>query len=209
MPPYHLEILDTKIDLNAFSRAHMSYINQIFGDQSVREIIQETYGFEGELVVEDSPFMHTNHHVYYDNRGKKLCSVELGYQDNKIDINDTLCQSYSLMKYMNIPFDNQPSVKADVSMKYNKQIAMIQMYRMLLNNVELRDKIIDDIIFESNNRLWIDSVNHKHNFYMIEKYKNGAPIIQNIHHVLDIWETYGWCYFIEKGDYIDYKTTIL
>ena len=46
----HLDVLNgdcTDDNLIIFSRAHYSYINQIFGDLSVRTIIQEIYKKKG------------------------------------------------------------------------------------------------------------------------------------------------------------------
>ena len=52
MTSYDLDILKDSIcsdkNLKIFSRAHMSYINQIFVDQTVREIIQEVWVKSGK-----------------------------------------------------------------------------------------------------------------------------------------------------------------
>lgn len=121
------------------------------------------------------------------------------YQNLSVDINDTLCQSYSLMKYLQIPFYTTPSKTATIAIKKERQMTMINMYRTILNNDQFINSLSNEIVFETNNTLWLDSVNHKNNFYIIKKFKNAAPIINNIHRVLDIWEDYGWCYFIENG----------
>jgi hypothetical protein len=205
MSSYHLELLESsKNYLNVFSRAHMSYINQIFGDQTVRIIIQEIFQNPGTLIVEDGgpAFMDSNHHVYVTEAGKKVCSVEMGYQNLNVDINDTLCQSYSLMSYLNIPFDKTSSITASPSKKKARQMTMINMYRTILNNEQFINAFSNEIVFEDNDDLWQDSVNHKKTFLMIKKFKNAAPIIKNIHRVLDIWEDYGWCYFINNGKLI-------
>lgn len=192
--------MEAKKDYNAFSRAHMSYINQIFGDITVREIIQEIYAKKGNLVVLKSgpEFEYSNHHIY-ENEQEKLCSVALGYQDINVDINDTLCQSYSLMLYLEIPFDTMPSKDATIEQKYNKQMAMINMYRTILNNKKFIKVFNNEIVFEENNKLWTDWVNNRKPFYMIQKLKSGTRIINNIKNVLDIWEDYGWRYFVGDG----------
>ena len=199
---YHLELLENnRRHLNVFSRAHMSYINQIFGDQTVRDIIREIFKKPGTLIVEDGgpDFMDSNHHTFMSQEGRNICSVKLGYQNLNVDINDTLCQSYSLMTYLNIPFDITPSKTATIAKKKERQIAMINMYRNILNNEQFINIFSDEIVFESNNTVWTDSVNHKKEFFIIQKFKNAAPIIKNIHRVLDIWEDYGWCYFVNNG----------
>ena len=131
--------------------------------------------------------------------GKNICSVKLGYQNLNVDINDTLCQSYSLLKYLQMPFDETPSKTATIAIKKERQMTMINMYRIILNNEQFIKAFSEEIVFETNNTLWTDSVNHKKEFFMIKKFKNAVPIIKNIHRVLDIWEDYGWCYFVGNG----------
>jgi hypothetical protein len=178
----------------------MSYINQIFGDITVREIIQEIYNKKGNLVVLKSgpEFEYSNHHVY--KLGKKnICSVELGYQDINVDTNDNLCQSYSLMLYLGIPFDTTPSKDATIEQKYAKQVAMINMYRSILNNKHFTKIFSEEIIFEENDTLWTDWTNRK-SFYIIQELRNATRIINNIKKVLDLWESYGWRYFVGDGN---------
>jgi len=192
---YHLEVLKKRKDYNVFSRAHMTYINQIFGDITVRQIIQELYPKQGfELVIMNTCF-HSDHHVLAKH-GKILCSVEMGYQDPDTDINDTLCQSYSLMSYLELPFDTTPSIFATEQQKYEKQLSMIKMYRKILKNKRFRTAFSNEVVYEENNRLWEDTVNHKNAFYLIQNLKSGARIINNIKKVLDAWEDFGWRYFI-------------
>lgn len=192
---YHLELLNTTQDYNVFSRAHMSYINQIFGDVTVRHILQEIFPKQGSrLLVEKSEF-HGTHHVLEQN-GNKICSLKLGYQDLDVDVNDTLCQSYSLMSYLEIPFDSTPSSEATDKQKYHKQMSMIKMYRDLLKNTAFRRTFSKEIVYEENNYLWEDTVNHKNTFYIIQRLKTGTRIINNIKKVLDAWEDFGWNYFI-------------
>jgi len=324
----HLEALDIDhcddVMLETFSRAHMSYINQIFGDETIRTIIQEVYNKGGKLVIVPSgpEFEDSVHHIFYydkdeeveqpvfdrndpngnvaaatsprhnnaigsplpnapprpnngptrqqsrqaalaalpplpaspravggasaaaaspraiatpaqnnntvvrnvmgnmvnkvaannnkqSNAGSentdwaqyssKVCSGELGYQDLAVDINDTLCQSYSLMAYLDVDFDSTPSKEATREQKYNKHLSMIKMYRMILANkafVREFNKIVKD---PDNAELWEDTVDEGNEFFMIEKYKRPAVIIGNIKKVLDIWERWGWQYFVGDG----------
>lgn len=193
--PYHLELLKKRKDYNVFSRAHMTYINQIFGDITVRQIIQELYPRQGVRLLVEHTCLHTNHHVLELN-GKRVCSVELGYQDPNTDSNDTLCQSYTLMSYLEEAFDTTPSRLATEQQKYMKQLCMINMYRNILKNRAFRSAFSNEIIYEENNYLWEDTVNHNHTVYLIKKLKKGTRIINNIKKVLDAWEAFGWRYFI-------------
>lgn len=209
MPQYHLEVLDgscTNSKLLIFGRAHLSYINQIFGDLTVREIIQEVWGKPGKLVVtaSNASFESSFHHTYQSHKNRPstaVCSVDEGYQDLSVDVNDTLCQSYSLMNYLKIPFDKTKSKKASVAVKKSRQMVMIQMYRMILDTPEFISKLSDEIISnKDNNELWTDFVDDSNTFSIIKKYKNKIdPILENIRTVLTIWESYGWAYFVGKG----------
>jgi len=193
--PYHLELLNTTQDYNVFSRAHMSYINQIFGDVTVRHILQEVYPKQNSRLLVEKTDFHSTHHVLERN-GIKICSIDFGYQDLEVDINDTLCQSYSLMSYLELPFDSMPSSEATEKQKYSKQMSMIKMYRDILENKRFRKVFSNEIVYEENNYLWKDTVNHKNTFYIIKQQKTSTRIINNIKKVLDAWEKFGWKYFI-------------
>ena len=205
---YHLEILEigkcTNDKLIIFSRAHYSYINQIFGDITVREIIQEIYKKEGTLQsVEETqgPFAGTWHHTFELN-GIETCSVNEAYQNIDVDVNDTLCQSYSLMNYLQIPFNKTSSEYATIEQKKEKQMSMITAYRDLLSNPEFT-KTFSQVIYPKNNKLWSDTVDYTHPFYIIQRYKKASKIILNIKRVLKIWEDYGWQYFVGNGTCIE------
>jgi hypothetical protein len=195
MKQYRLKL--SEHDYHEFSRAHMSYINQIFGDITVRQIIQEIYPRSGSLAVLTSgPEFEYSHHHIYKKDGESVCSIEMGYQNTLIDVNDNLCQSYALMSYLDIPFDKTPSSTASVEQKRMKQMAMINMYRNILENKDFVKIFINEVVFEKNNKLWTDWVNRK--FYIIQKL-SAARIIKHIKKVLDAWENYGWRYFVGDG----------
>lgn len=220
--PFHLEVLEVpwcnNKRLTVFSRAHMTYINQIFGDATIRDIIQELYPSEGKLVIEPAgaDFEHSVHHVFYSNGSEtpteeleeerpwnfatsKVCSLSLNYQDLEADVNDTLCQSYSLMAYLDIDFDMTPSKTATLEQKFNKQRSMVDMYRGILATpgfVEELDAIVRD---KRNKKLWEDTVDDEHPFYIIQKFKTTEKIVSMINRVLDVWERYGWRFFVGDG----------
>ena len=134
----------TERKLINFSKKHYTYINQIFGDISVREIIKEIYPNDKfNFVVlkaneSDNFENHSLHHVLeYVKSGRHLCSVQQKHQDLKKNLNDTLCQSYSLMNYFGIKISR---------VRRKKQEDMVRMYKTLLNNDEFVKKLNDDIL---------------------------------------------------------------
>ena len=175
--------------LEIFGLEHYTYINQIFGDISVREIISEVFPssskYKFKALVGEGAFEGSYHHVL--KRGKKtICSVDAGHQNIDIDVNDTLCQSYSLLSYFNIEI---PSDKKE------KQIAMVKMYRTMLNNSKFI-LALDDIIHSGNSSLWIDYriPGDTTNLPMVK-----ADILNSIQKVLNDWEIFGYYYFIGEG----------
>jgi hypothetical protein len=133
------------------------------------------------------------------NDTSKVCSVKVGYQDLSVDVNDTLCQSYSLMAYLSVPFDSTPSAEATVEQKFQKQLSMIQMYREILADPSFI-KELDGIVKNRNNKeLWTDTVDDTNTFFIIKKYKKTSTIVTNILRVLNIWEKYGWQFFVGDG----------
>ena len=201
---YHLEKIEkmpcTNDKLIIFGRAHYSYINHIFGDESVRSIIQEVAKKPGKLVVESSgaEFENSFHHVFKAGKTKAsiVCSGKEGYQAIDIDINDTLCQSYSLMVYLRIPFDKTPSDEATVEQKRSKHMSMIAMYRDLLNNEKFVNLFNTDITYPEE---WVDSIDDTNEFPIITKFKTGPQILKVVERVLNVWEKYGWMYFVADG----------
>jgi hypothetical protein len=184
--------------LESFSKQHFTYINQIFGDQTIRQLISEVfpnkkYSFEIEETGEE--FEHSFHHILFVNSKstKKdkasipsiVCSVKNMQQNTNVNINDTLCQSYSLLTYFNIDID--PDQK-------QKQLDMIQLYRHILNNRTFIKKL-DEIIIPENNDLWTDYTKTPHEHITMNK----KAILKKIKHVLTIWKKYGYYYFIGNG----------
>jgi hypothetical protein len=178
--------------LNEFSNEHYTYINQIFGDASVREIISEIKKFQNkqfEFATEKTGrnFEYSAHHVLIDKKTKEtVCSVDNGYQNININKNDTLCQSYSLLTYLNIDINDD---------QQDRQMDMIAMYREILSNRLFLKKIDEIILNEANKKLWTDYTQNTKKFIVMDKQK----ILNKINDVLDKWEAYGYRYFIGKG----------
>ena len=194
----------TKNSLGLFGNDHYTYINQIFGDETIREIIKETYAprdwkFAVEYGVEG--FDDSDHHVL-EKKGKngetiKWCSVNEGIQDLNINVNDTLCQSYTLLKYLNKPIDKD--------MK-KRQKEMVKMYRNILSRDYFKDefekvyKIMKQRIKKTKRddhpEIWKDYTYEEPEPYLNKSFN---AIYVEIHNVLDNWENYGYSYFIKKG----------
>ena len=187
----------TKEKLDTFSKRHYTYINQIFGDATVRQIIEEeyptTYKFEVENTGADFDFSF--HHTVKDREdGRVLCSVDDGYQDIYKNKNDTLCQSYSLMNYFDIDIPDD---------KKDRQMAMIQMYRDILNGtlenfdaIDFKDVLNREILsVKSNKHLWRNFITNRGYISMSKQ-----TFFKNIESTLDEWEDYGYWFFIGKGN---------
>ena len=178
--------------LEFFSNEHYTYINQIFGDETIREIISEVFpNHKFYFGVEDTgeEFENSSHHILIEKKtNEPVCSVDNGYQNIYINKNDTLCQSYSLLTYFNKNID--PDQK-------QRQMDMITMYRTILSNHEFITKL-DEVIHSENDTLWQDytQANRKKEIYI---HMDKTVILQKIIEVLDKWEDYGYWYFIGEG----------
>ena len=184
--------------LESFSKEHFTYINQIFGDQTLREIISEikpNNEFEFSIEETGEDFEYSLHHVLVNKKSKvHICSVDSGYQNLLINKNDTLCQSYSLMTYFKKPIN--PDQK-------HRQLDMIAMYRELLSNKKFVAELNDLINNKENRHLWTDYTSHKKKYVVMTK----RNILQKINNVLTKWENYGYWYFIGEGKCPPHKGT--
>ena len=108
-----------------------------------------------------------------------------GYQNVNVDVNDTLCQSYSLLTYLGYEISFNRIVT---------QMQMIEMYRMLLSNNRFV-KALSDVMYPKNNKLWRDFTHPDEPFIVMNKKK----ILWKINETLDTWENYGYYYFIGNG----------
>ena len=173
---------------NDFSYQHYTYINQIMGDQTVREIITEVFpNPKYQLVVEesDNPLFRHHHVVYNKNTKKNICSVTNGFQNTNFNINDNLCQSYSLLTYFK---------KRIVKNEKNRQMHMIELYRKIINHQEFI-KELDNVIHKGNAKLWIDYTSSRKKYIKMDK----PTLLHNINDTLNKWESYGYWYFIGDG----------
>jgi hypothetical protein len=170
-----------------FSLNHYTYINQIFGDLNIREIIETIYPnprfrFETQTFtnVDDQ---ETQHHVLLDTiTNEFVCSVDKGDQYRP---NDTLCQSYSLLYYFKVKIDKNEK---------KKQIQMVKMYRKILSN----DKFIYELsqFIHPKNKSWKNYTTSKLT-NLCNKKTTVDDIINKMHQTLNEWEEYGYKYFID------------
>lgn len=178
----------TKEKLEQFSLEHFTFINQFFGDETVREVIAECfpndkYEFKIEKVGHGA-FHHVLIGKTNGTKEKRVCSFEKGHQNMETDKNDTLCQSYSLLTYLGV------RIKKD---KKQKQIDMVAMYEALLEDKEFKKKLSATI--DIPNAVWKDYS------------KVGAPaftmtksaFFSKVKQVLKKWKEYGYWYFIGDG----------
>jgi len=194
--------------LLAFSKKHYTYINQIFGDTSVRRIIEEEYPTTWEFKVAKAgpEFGNSFHHTVRDREDPQLivCSGVDGVQDLNKNVNDTLCQSYSLMNFFEIPIQLSEE-KGKLKQIYHEtnQKAMIQMYRDLLDGnienyegIDFKEILTNEILSDKRNKkLWRNFVTGKGNLNM-----DPEVLFKNIEDTLDEWEEFGYWFFIGKGE---------
>jgi hypothetical protein len=203
--------------LLAFSEKHYTYINQIFGDATVRKIIEEEYPTTWEFKVAKAgpEFGNSFHHTVRDREQPDLfiCSGEDGVQDLHKNVNDTLCQSYSLMNYFEIPIQlSEEKGKLNQIYHETNQMAMIQMYRDLLNGtlenyegIDFKELLTNEILSEPRNKkLWRNFSSNRGG------YVNMKPeiLFKNIEDLLDEWELFGYWFFIGKGECPTHNTYI-
>ena len=194
----------TEDALKLFGKDHYTYINQIFGDLTVRQIIKEIYAPRDWNFVAipqtEGRFRGSYHHVL-EKKGKngeiiQWCSVDEEFQVD-INENDTLCQSYTLLKYLNKPIDK--------NMK-KRQMEMVKMYRNILKRddfkkelrgmIEIMKKKIKKIKRKNNPTLWKDYTYDKPEPYLN---KDFDVLYAEIQSVLEKWEKYGYLYYIKDG----------
>ncbi len=198
--------------LEDFGNRHFDYINQIFGTSAIREVIQTEYSQTHDWILkfeETGPeFENSFHHFCGTVCGEdRWCSVDEGIQDIEVNPNDTLCQSYSLMKYLGYIRETDTELTKDLQQR------MVLMYKDLLKNNAVKQQIE----FQSADNLWnyrfeddVKKYKLRHNNYTDKNMvrKKGAEgrknkILVLIDTVLNEWAEYGWQHFMmsKSGGY--------
>jgi hypothetical protein len=184
-------------ELEYFNRMFETYINQFFGDLSVREIITEVYPSDTfRLAVEKNSEFDDHHYVekLIGEGIEKICSVDDGYQNSNVDTNDNMCQSYSLLQYLQEP--------VDLNDKIGRQMAMITMYRRILASEEFLEKLKSiDPLPATKWRDFSNGIHRKKTFSRkgIKK-MTREKFLANVLITLDMWEKFGFKFFIGKYD---------
>lgn len=195
--------MSDKKKLIKFGRDHFKYINTLFGNLSIRRLIKNTKSFQTEqnkdllFVAETSDdFSGDMHHVLYkrvsEKKSKKLffCSVNTDFvQDIEKHPNDTLCQSYTLLKYMKNRLPKGFTKKKMIQ----RQMSMVRMYREMIANKEFTNKLIR--FFKSKVILGEDGKPEIEGDWM-------GDVAPKVVDVLDRWEEYGYSYFMYDGEKI-------
>lgn len=231
---------EEKRRLENFSHLFQAYINQIFGDQSVRSIIYSLYGNQShnkdfrfglvefntgddewekanedgfvskkkasyyddkvdKVKVNDSD---DNHHVLYDIKNEKyidsINTEGFKYQNQERDSEDSLCQTYSLMKFFNKKMDKDP---------IKKQKQMIAFYRTLLKDKQFIQEIKKEIFYRKpiDQEVWEDE---DEDIVSTQKKKDFDDLKEKILDTLDKWDKYGYWYFIKNGTTMNTKYDI-
>ena len=206
--------------LRAFSINHYNYVNQLLGDQTLRAIITEEFkspeGWSLKVVSSGPEFEGSFHH--YCGKGRsKWCSANEGIQDIYTHPNDTLCQSYSMMKYLGNMRDT------DVTLTKELQERMVVMWRGILANRRVQEQIIFSVKLKTEEipyrvlqalakehgvlplnvksttlrtKLKQKGVVIKPKYYMQDVSPRGPGIIKSINKVLNQWAEYGWAWYM-------------
>lgn len=195
--------------LEKFSRMQYSYINQVFGDRTLRGYISALYPNPDYSFFVQQVTKYGRHHVL-----KKIppkpgtasikpkrefwCSVDNGLQDDRINKNDTFCQTYTLMEYLHVPIPEDQK---------EKQMAMIRMYRDLLSRKDFIEGRVETWpksgkpkktlhgLSAIDTSAWQDTTDGSEKVFPTEI----NVIVQKIKETLDEWEAYGYHYFIGDG----------
>lgn len=225
--PLGIEITNNILD--DFGMRHFTYINQIFGDGNVREILQTIYPnpkYKFKFEDADESFEGAYHHILVDPKTEYtlFCPVKTKIQNPGQHKNDTLCQSYTLLKYMDgsVLGEDKPKGIAQKK-KYQKirQMEMIKMYRKILANPKFKEEMMKLIQeFKTENRVLFRDIykailmgkkNPEDTNISLLVYKRKSAktltndLIKKIHEVLDDWENYGYAYFVMSGDVSYYR----
>lgn len=194
-------------DLVIFSNYMQTYINQVFGDQTVRKAVQKIlkpsiWEITGARRANDNDFSGDDdsmHHILIKKANPSViwCSVESQeYQNTHINKNDTLCQSYTLLK-LSGELDKYKPIPESEENHIAIQKEMINLYRKIINNksfVQAIDDTFYSITEPPHDWFHIDGTEIKPT---LKNWKKMATdFIKEIKKTLDDWENYGHLYLV-------------
>ena len=173
------------------------YVENIAGNHS--EII---YSYHKDFDYDNSG--ENNHWILHNKRnGKKVCSIETGVQNIKDDINDNLCQLYSVIACMNIRLPSKLG-KNNKKNKIRKHKLIVATIRKLVN----RSDFITMLQCKMNNIQKdfkeMDFLENEHYlFYEINtrncNIRKAQYLLNDLNITLDDWENFGYRHFINNG----------
>ena len=182
-------------DLQKFSLLHYYYINQLLGDQTLRAVIMEEFPHkENRLVSEkgEGDFANSSHHLCILAKNNKWCSVDEGIQNLNIHSHDTLCQSYSVLRYFGGIGPNDKTLTKKLQMK------MIKVWHKILENRTIMDQIHYSVTQTKNKKFLMKGIP--------KSYRESLTALKKkIVEVLQKWKEYGYVWFmlnhcLEPGD---------
>lgn len=174
-----------------FGNYFETYINQILGDQTVREMISEIWprkGLRFKTITDEGG----DHHIVIDDDGYEYNSK------NTLQTNsdkDNLCQTYSLAFWFG-------KILSKRCRKRN-QMEIIELIKKIFSNEKFISLLNEDLIKnETNKHLWSIYAQRKPNgpYVKTGKYvKMHIDIIRkNIFKTLKIWKEYGYKEYMYK-----------
>jgi hypothetical protein len=225
--------MESNQKLCEFGMDHYNYVNQLLGDLTIREIIQEEFKSPEDWILftvrAGHDFDDSFHHLCVkpgsinpskatvkqlkeilekegvSTKGLKnkpdyvyktwlvlkdtdtdavdsWCSVDEGLQNIHTHPQNTLCQSYSVMKYLGFIKDTDKNPTKDL------QNRMAEMWKLIVSNKNISGQIIFSVTQKSDDG----------EFLMKDVSPRSKGIIKKINKILDEWRDYGWKYFSSK-----------
>jgi hypothetical protein len=176
--------------LKKFGNKHYYYINQIFGDLTLREIIMEQFPRKRWRLASQRYPGYGHHHVC-KRKGKRYDSIDSGLQ-SPVHPTDVLCQSYRVLFYLGALNSKERLLTKEIQFK------MIKMWKIILKNKIIKEQIE---FTASEGKVW-------------QNINRGKNIIKKIKEVLNEWKKYGYKWFmlheheIEESDlkYLRYES---
>lgn len=191
-------------DLQKFSLLHYYYINQLLGDQTLRAVIMEEFPMgKNKLISEkgEGDFANSSHHLCMLAKNKRWCSVNEGIQNLDIHSHDTLCQSYSVLRYFG---GIGPSDKT-LTKKLQKKMA--NLWHKILENPTIMKQIHYSVTLDAKG---VPTSLKKNKTFLMKgipkSYRESLTALKKkIVKVLQKWKEYGYVWFmlnhcLEPGD---------
>lgn len=172
--------------LRQFRLDHYKYVNQLLGDQTLRQMIMDEFPSTDKLLLRtefaSDDFDGGHHHIVRQGKSRKpfYCSVESGIQNVIKHPLDTLCQSYTVAFYF-----NDISVDEKI-LTYAVQTKMINRWSTILENPAIQEQII----FATQQKFrgkWVQE--------LLDDNERNETIILKIKTVLSHWFEFGWILF--------------